>query len=71
MTKGAEKLLAWRTREGLTQREVAVQLEINPTEISDLERGTRRPALRRAVEISHITGGYVSPEDWLKEARAA
>lgn len=60
---GRERLAQWIERSKLTQVEAAVIIGIDPTQLSQILAGKRRPGLDNAVRIAKATGIVV--EDWV------
>lgn len=63
---GRERLAQWIDRSKLTQAEAAVIIGIDPTQLSQILAGKRRPGLDNAVKIAKATG--IVPEDWVPSA---
>lgn len=51
-TELGKRIQEVRKSRGLTQKEVAEQLATSQSNISDIERGTRKPTLRQVAQLS-------------------
>lgn len=60
---GRERLAQWIERSKLQQIEAAEQIGIDPTQLSQILAGKRRPGLDNAVKIHKTTG--IAPADWV------
>jgi transcriptional regulator with XRE-family HTH domain len=60
---GREQLAQWIERSKLTQVETARRIGIDPTQLSQILTGKRRPGLDNAVRIERATGIVV--EAWV------
>jgi transcriptional regulator with XRE-family HTH domain len=67
METAGEQLRAWRARRGENMREVAARLRCDPSMLSHLECGSRRPRLVLAVKIQRLTG--IPCEAWVSSAQ--
>lgn len=52
----AEKIKRYRRAEGLTQKELAVVLDMSQNTISQYETGKRMPAVKKLLELSALFG---------------
>lgn len=64
----AELLKEWRLARGMTQTQMAVALRVSQPDISDLERGAKRPGLVWAVRIEALTD--IPVQMWVDEEAA-
>lgn len=69
--RGAILLEAWRRERGLTQFRAGILLGMEPSQVSKIERGDRRPGRTTAVKIFHITDEAVPVEAWDEGTGAA
>lgn len=60
---GCRKLLQWRRKEGLTQMQAAVILDLDVATVSKIERGAQ-PGLERARKIAEGTKNAVPLTAW-------
>jgi transcriptional regulator with XRE-family HTH domain len=51
-----EPLKLWRTKVGLTQRQVANEVGVKPSYVAYLEAGQRQPSLPLAIRIADLMG---------------
>jgi len=69
-----KRLRQFREAKGWTQKQLAKQLGIDPTEVSHYERGSRVPSLTSAVAIQVITAasplGCIQPWEWVRKEAA-
>lgn len=63
MMSGRDRLAQWLERSKLTQRELAVLLEMHYTHVNQILSGRRTPGLDNAVKIERATG--IPAEAWL------
>lgn len=63
---GHKMLRAWINRIGLSQKDAAELLRMDPTYLSGILNRTRRPGLENAVWIERVTGIVV--EAWVSTA---
>lgn len=68
MNQGAIGLRAWRDGEGLTQRAAADRLGIDPSFLSWMERGARKPGADLMHKIEEVT--KVPMQAWFEVAAA-
>lgn len=61
-------LREWRTKHGLTQGALADRLDVEASHISMIEREIKRPSMTLAARIQEITGGEITPNDFLYDA---
>lgn len=62
------KLKDWRTREGLSQQDVADMINVERSTISRYEiTGDRTPSLKVAQKIIKLTGGWVTLDDLVND----
>jgi transcriptional regulator with XRE-family HTH domain len=59
------KLKMWRHENKITQSSLAALIGVILVTVSRWECGTRMPSHRMQVAIHRLTGGAVSPNDWL------
>jgi plasmid maintenance system antidote protein VapI len=62
MVKGRERLRQWIDRSKVNQLEAAEIIDIDPTQLSHILTGRRRPGLDTAVKIERATG--IAVEAW-------
>jgi transposase len=61
------KLRGWIARTGHTAQQVADMLGVSVWTVYGLTRSTpTRPSLELALRIETITGGEVTPSDWME-----
>ena len=67
MTRGSEKLRAWRESQDprLSQERAAALVDVKQGTWSSWELGEKRPELEYILLIVDLTGGTVTVEDWL------
>ncbi len=58
-----ERLQLWIDRSKITQLETARLIDMDPTQLSQILSGKRRPGLDNAVKIQRITG--IDPSAWV------
>jgi transcriptional regulator with XRE-family HTH domain len=59
---GRERLAQWIERSKLTQGEAAAIIDMDPTQLSQILTGKRRPGLDNAIKIHRTTG--IVPDAW-------
>lgn len=62
--RGARLLREWRRANNLTQFRAAVHLDVDPSPLSALERGKKKPGRVIAVRIAERTDGAVPVDAW-------
>ena len=69
---GRHRLARYRTTRHLTRRQLAAELGVHVSMVSQLERGERRPGLALACRIAELTSswieGAITPWQWLDVA---
>jgi len=63
--QGPRKLRAWRESHGYNQTAAARRLGVHQNSVCEWEAGKKAPRTARALYLAAVTGGAVSPEDWL------
>jgi transcriptional regulator with XRE-family HTH domain len=61
---GPEDLLAWRTAQNLSQREVGEGVGVAQSMVSFWEARSRRPTIIQAIMLEGVSGGVVRAEAW-------
>ena len=59
-----DRIRAYLTETGRTQRALAAQLGISPSHLSEIVSGRKRPSLDVAFDIERATGGMVPVQSW-------
>ena len=60
-------LSEYLARSGLSQSELALQLDVAPSTVSRYLRGEIAPTLEQMGRIQKATNGAVQPNDWLPQ----
>jgi len=61
--QGRERLAQWIERSKINQLEAAQLIDIDPTQLSQILAGKRRPGLDNAIKIARATG--IVPDAWV------
>ncbi len=61
-SRASQRLVAWRTKKGLKQPDLAKTLEIQVSQLSNFETGHKKPGREIAARIQRKTG--VKVLDW-------
>lgn len=63
-------LTVWRKAENLSQAELAEKLGVSRWMVNRLEVGERTPSMALANRLNDLSGGKVTPNDFLKRQSA-
>lgn len=61
---GPDDLLAWRTAQNLSQREVGERVGVAQSMVSFWEARSRRPTIIQAIVLEGASGGAVKADAW-------
>ncbi|MGO8242978.1 helix-turn-helix transcriptional regulator [Rhizobium johnstonii] len=64
-------LTTWRKSKKLSQAEVAEQLGVSRWMVNRLEVGERTPSMALANRLNELSGGKVTPNDFLRKQESA
>ena len=68
---GMENLSHYAKETGLSQRELAKRLGVDPSIVSRLLNGQMRPGLELAVRIQRLTDGRVAASSWVDNSETS
>ena len=60
-----DSLATYLNSRGISQREFALLLSVDPSIVSRLVRGLMRPSLELAVKIERLTSGCIKAASWV------
>jgi len=64
-------LTAWRKTKNLSQEELGVKLDISRWMVNSIETGRRQPSWNLMNRITTLTGGAVTPNDFVVQTEGA